>query len=104
MLGVAAGAAQAGARSGLAAAAVRGDPRVGGVVSVIGLLQHLEALPFAMAGHHTPGSTFGNRNMGGEAVALALPFGFATVVLRGAGRARSASPSRSSSRSCCTWR
>jgi O-antigen ligase len=44
------------------------------LVSLIGLLQHLQLLPFALPIISVPGSTFGNRNMGGEAVAMALPF------------------------------
>ena len=88
MLGVAAGAAQAARDPVWRRRLFEAIHVSAGVVSVIGLLQHLEALPFAMPVISTPGSTFGNRNMGGEAVALAIPFGFATVGLRGAGRAR----------------
>jgi O-antigen ligase len=50
-----------------------------GVVSVIGLLQHVELLPFAVPVISVPGSTFGNRNMAAEAVAMSLPFGFAVL-------------------------
>ncbi|HXU06871.1 MAG TPA: O-antigen ligase family protein [Polyangia bacterium] len=61
-----------------------------GLVAAIGLLQHLELLPFSLPVISVPGSTFGNRNMAGEAVALALPFGFATVgQFRWGGRLRS---------------
>src|SRR5262249_39577328 len=50
---------------------------------------HLQLLPFTLPVISVPGSTFGNRNMAGEAVALALPFGFALLAadwrpLRGA--------------------
>ncbi len=44
-------------------------------VAAIGLLQHLEMLPLSIPVISTPGSTFGNRNPAGEAIAMALPFG-----------------------------
>jgi O-antigen ligase len=50
-----------------------------GIVSLIGLLQHVQLQPLSLPVISVPGSTFGNRNMGGEAVAMALPFAFATV-------------------------
>jgi O-antigen ligase len=53
-----------------------------GVVSLIGLLQHLELLPFTMPIISVPGSTFGNRNMAAEAVALSLPFSLAVLASR----------------------
>jgi len=59
-----------------------------GIVSLIGLLQHVQLLPFAMPFISVPGSTLGNRNMAGEAVAMAIPFGFAVIAIRGRGRAR----------------
>jgi len=50
-----------------------------GIVSLIGLLQHVDLQPLSLPVISVPGSTFGNRNMGGEAVAMALPFAFATI-------------------------
>jgi O-antigen ligase len=89
MLGVAAGAAQAARDPVWRRRLFEAIHVSAGVVSVIGLLQHVGALPFALPVISTPGSTFGNRNMAGEAIALAIPFGFATVGVRGAGRLRS---------------
>jgi O-antigen ligase len=50
------------------------------VVAAIGLLQHLEALPFFIPVISKPGSTFGNRNLAAEAIAMALPLGVAAAV------------------------
>ncbi|MDP8998999.1 MAG: O-antigen ligase family protein, partial [Myxococcota bacterium] len=44
-------------------------------VAAIGLLQHLEILPFAIPVISTPGSTFGNRNIAADVMAMALPLG-----------------------------
>jgi O-antigen ligase len=44
-------------------------------VAAIGLLQHIDMLPLSIPIISTPGSTFGNRNPAGEAMAMALPFG-----------------------------
>ena len=87
MLGVAAGAAQVARDPVWRRRLFEAIHVSAGVVSLIGLLQHLEVLPFALPVISTPGSTFGNRNMAGEAIALAIPFGFATVGLRGARQA-----------------
>ena len=59
-----------------------------GIVALIGLLQHVQLLPFAIPIISVPGSTLGNRNMAGEAVALAIPFGFAVVASQGRVRTR----------------
>jgi hypothetical protein len=53
-----------------------------GVVALLGLLQHLRLLPFAIPVISLPGSTFGNRNMAGEAVAMSIPFTLAALRLR----------------------
>ncbi len=50
-----------------------------GIVSVLGLLQHVRLLPFALPVISVPGSTFGNRNIAAEAVALSIPFGLAAL-------------------------
>jgi O-antigen ligase len=50
------------------------------VVSAIGLLQHLDRLPLSIPVISTPGSTFGNRNLAAEVIALALPLGIAAAV------------------------
>jgi O-antigen ligase/tetratricopeptide (TPR) repeat protein len=52
-----------------------------GVVSFIGLLQHLQLLPLAIPVISVPGSTFGNRNIAAEAIAMSIPFGLAAVSL-----------------------
>jgi hypothetical protein len=56
-------------------------------VSVIGLFQHLEIAPLPIPVISAPGSTFGNRNLAAEAVALSLPLGCAAIAAaRGAAR------------------
>jgi O-antigen ligase len=50
------------------------------VVSAIGLLQHADRLPLSIPVISTPGSTFGNRNLAAEVIALALPLGVAAAV------------------------
>jgi hypothetical protein len=57
-------------------------------LGLIGLLQHVQLLPFAMPFISIPGSTLGNRNMAGEAVAMAIPFGVAVIATPRRGRAR----------------
>ncbi len=54
------------------------------VVAVLGLCQHTGLLPQALRlpVFSTPGSTFGNRNLAAEVMAMALPFGV-TFALRG---------------------
>jgi O-antigen ligase len=54
------------------------------IVSVIGLLQHIDLFALPLPVISTPGSTFGNRNLAGEAVALSLPFGCGAATLAGA--------------------
>ena len=49
------------------------------VVAAAGLLQHLGILPLNIPVISIPGSTFGNRNTAGEAIAIALPIGFAAA-------------------------
>jgi O-antigen ligase len=53
----------------------------GGLVSLIGLLQHLQILPLQIPTISVPGSTFGNRNVAAEAVAMSVPFGLAWLAL-----------------------
>jgi O-Antigen ligase len=48
-------------------------------VASIGLLQHVELLPFYIPVISMPGSTFGNRNLAAEAIAMALPLGVAAA-------------------------
>jgi O-antigen ligase len=45
-----------------------------GMVALVGLIQHLRLLPLAIPTISVPGSTFGNRNVAAEAVAMAIPF------------------------------
>ena len=47
-----------------------------GLVALIGLCQHLRLSPLPIPSISVPGSTFGNRNVAAEAVAMAIPFGF----------------------------
>ena len=46
-----------------------------GLVALIGLGQHLRLSPLPIPAISVPGSTFGNRNVAAEAVAMAIPFG-----------------------------
>ena len=69
----------------------------GGLVSLIGFLQHLQILPIHIPTISVPGSTFGNRNVAAEAVAMSIPFGLAWLAMawpRGAA-ARDDDPARS---------
>ena len=50
-----------------------------GIVSALGLLQHVRLLPLVLPVISIPGSTFGNRNIAAEAVALSIPFGLAAL-------------------------
>jgi O-antigen ligase len=45
------------------------------VVAATGLLQHVEWMPLGIPVISKPGSTFGNRNLAAEAIAMALPLG-----------------------------
>ncbi len=56
------------------------------IVAGVGLLQHVGMLPSALSipVFSTPGSTFGNRNIAADVMAMALPFGVAASL--GAGR------------------
>jgi O-antigen ligase len=49
------------------------------LVSLIGLGQHLDLLSLSIPVISAPGSTFGNRNFAGEAVAMCVPLGLAAV-------------------------
>ena len=61
-----------------------------GLVSALGLLQHVRLLPLALPVISIPGSTFGNRNIAAEAVALSIPFGLAALGKGGRRDGRSA--------------
>ena len=63
-----------------------------GLVALIGLAQHLRLSPLPIPAISVPGSTFGNRNVAAEAVAMAIPFGFG---LLGFGETTGPAPSRS---------
>ena len=63
-----------------------------GLVALIGLAQHLRLSPLPIPAISVPGSTFGNRNVAAEAVAMAIPFGFG---LLGFGETTASAPSRS---------
>ena len=73
-------AARADARSGrrLAEAIHAGA----GLVALLGLSQHLRLLPLPIPTISVPGSTFGNRNVAAEAVAMAIPFGLGLLRFR----------------------
>ncbi len=92
MLGVAVGAAHA------ARTEVRNARRLceaihasAGLVALLGLAQHLRLSPLPIPSISVPGSTFGNRNVAAEAVAMAIPFGFG---LLGFGETRGPATSR----------
>ena len=95
MFGVAVGAALA------ARADVRNARRLceaihasAGLVALIGLAQHLRLSPLPIPSISVPGSTFGNRNVAAEAVAMAIPFGFGLLGFGEATHLRPVSPSR----------
>jgi len=48
-----------------------------GLVALVGLAQHLGICPLPIPSISVPGSTFGNRNIAAETVAVALPFALA---------------------------
>jgi len=48
-------------------------------IAGIGLLQHLGVLPFTIPVFSLPGSTFGNRNIAAEAMAMSLPLAWPLV-------------------------
>ena len=50
-----------------------------GLVSLIGLIQHLRLASLPIPSFSVPGSTFGNRNLAAEAVAMAIPFSLALI-------------------------
>jgi O-antigen ligase len=89
MLGVALAAAQAARAADWRSRVALAVTVSAGMVSALGLLQHVQLLPFALPVISVPGSTFGNRNIAAEAVALSIPFGLAALGLHvGAERRR----------------
>jgi O-antigen ligase len=77
MFGVAAGAAFAARADGRNARRLcEAIHASAGLVALIGLAQHLRLSPLPIPAISVPGSTFGNRNVAAEAVAMAIPFGF----------------------------
>jgi O-antigen ligase len=89
VLGVAAAAAQAAGQRRWRRRLCDAIHTAAGVVSLVGVLQHLGRFPFPIPNISVPGSTFGNRNFGAELVAMSLPFAIGSVAL--AWRARRAS-------------
>jgi O-antigen ligase len=51
------------------------------LVSAIGLCQHIDLFRVPIPIISVPGSTFGNRNIAGEAIAMSLPFGLGALFL-----------------------
>jgi O-antigen ligase len=89
VVGIALGAARAAQEPIWRRPLLRSIQAAAGVVSALGLLQHLQWLPIHLPVISVPGSTFGNRNMAAEAVAVAIPFGLASLAIdasRGRGR------------------
>jgi O-antigen ligase len=59
--------------------ALEGVVLAAGAVAALGLLQHVELNPLPLPVISTPGSTFGNRNLAAEVMAMALPLGLAPM-------------------------
>jgi O-antigen ligase len=51
------------------------------IVALAGLLQHIGAMPFVIPVISTPGSTFGNRNIAAEVMAMTLPLGLGAAAV-----------------------
>ncbi len=83
LLGVVYGVAAQGDRPAARASLFHAVTASAAIVSVIGLLQHIDIFALPLPVISTPGSTFGNRNLAGEAVALSLPFGCGAIMLAG---------------------
>ncbi|HEY8926824.1 MAG TPA: O-antigen ligase family protein, partial [Polyangia bacterium] len=81
MVGVALGAARAAESSVWRRRLLAAIDAAAGVVSALGLLQHLQWLPVHLPVISVPGSTFGNRNMAAEAVAVVVPFSLALLAI-----------------------
>ena len=80
LLGLACGASVLSSASGARERLVHTITLAAGLVAALGLLQHAAVLPIAIPVISNPGSTFGNRNLSAEVIALALPFGLAALV------------------------
>jgi O-antigen ligase len=87
VVGIALGAAQAASAPVWRRRLLTSTQIAGGLVSLIGLLQHLQILPLPLPVISVPGSTFGNRNIAAEAIAMSIPFGLAALALASPGRA-----------------
>lgn len=81
VVGIALGAARAAEAPVWRLALLRSIHAAAGVVSALGLLQHLRWLPVPLPVISVPGSTFGNRNMAAEAVAVVVPFSLALLAI-----------------------
>jgi O-antigen ligase len=75
LLGIAAGVGLVAAEAPERQSLLEAVTAAAGVVSAVGLWQHLELPGLAIPVISAPGSTFGNRNLAAEAVALSLPLG-----------------------------
>lgn len=83
LFGLACGVAASGGGSATRAGLFQAVTASAAIVSVVGLLQHLDRFALPIPVISTPGSTFGNRNLAGEAIALSLPFGFGALFVAG---------------------
>jgi len=81
LFGVAGGVLASGGDAAIPARLLQSVTVSAALVSLIGLLQHLDLFALPVPVISTPGSTFGNRNLGAEAVALSIPFGLGALIL-----------------------
>ena len=80
LFGIAGGVIASGGDAAIPARLLQSVTVSAALVSLIGLLQHLDLFALPVPVISTPGSTFGNRNLGAEAVALSIPFGLGALV------------------------
>ena len=83
LCGIACGVAASGGSSSARTGLFQAVTAAAAMVSVIGLFQHIDLFRLPIPVISTPGSTFGNRNLAGEAIALSLPFGVGALCLAG---------------------
>jgi O-antigen ligase len=80
LFGIAAGASVAVETEDGASQILEAITMAAGAVAALGLLQHVGLLPFPIPVFSLPGSTFGNRNLAAEVMAMSLPLGVALTL------------------------